>query len=67
MTHDDVMRAVQERDVKFIRLWFTDVLGRLKSFALPVEQLMIRSPYPTMLAGGTKVVASQKPLSPTHP
>src|SRR5665213_2271391 len=39
VTHDVVMRAVQERDVKFIRLWFTDVLGRLKSFALPVEQL----------------------------
>ena len=48
MTHDDVMRAVQERDVKFIRLWFTDVLGRLKSFALPVEQL------PQALAHGVR-------------
>jgi glutamine synthetase len=39
VTHEDVLRAVEERDVKFIRLWFTDILGRLKSFAVPVEQL----------------------------
>jgi len=48
VTHDDVMRVVQDRDVKFIRLWFTDVLGRLKSFALPVEQL------PEALAHGVR-------------
>jgi len=39
MTREDVLRAVEERDVKFIRLWFTDIQGRLKSFALPVEEL----------------------------
>ncbi|HWH15185.1 MAG TPA: glutamine synthetase family protein [Miltoncostaeaceae bacterium] len=39
MTHDEVLRTVAERDVKFIRLWFSDILGRLKSVAIPVEQL----------------------------
>lgn len=34
-----VLRAVKEHDVKFIRLWFTDILGFLKSFAITVEEL----------------------------
>ncbi|MFP3900580.1 MAG: type I glutamate--ammonia ligase [Acidimicrobiia bacterium] len=33
-----VRRTVEERGVRMIRLWFTDVLGQLKSFAIsPVE------------------------------
>lgn len=34
-----VMEAVREHDVKFIRLWFTDILGFLKSFAITREEL----------------------------
>jgi glutamine synthetase len=34
-----VMRAVDTHKVKFIRLWFTDILGQLKSFAITVEEL----------------------------
>jgi glutamine synthetase len=34
-----VMEAVREQDVKFIRLWFTDILGFLKSFAITREEL----------------------------
>jgi glutamine synthetase len=34
-----VLRTVEERDVRFVRLWFTDVLGFLKSFAIPSEEL----------------------------
>ena len=34
-----VLRTVQERGVRFIRLWFVDVLGLLKSFAIPVTEL----------------------------
>jgi glutamine synthetase len=35
---DFVMRTIEERDVKFIRLWFTDVVGTLKSVAIaPAE------------------------------
>ncbi len=36
---DGVVREVAERDVKFIRLWFTDVVGRLKSFAITRDEL----------------------------
>ena len=33
-----VLRAMEERDVRFVRLWFTDVLGSLKSVAIsPAE------------------------------
>src|SRR5204862_5315250 len=38
-TADDVMKVVSERDVRFIRLWFTDVLGQLKSFSINVAEL----------------------------
>ena len=34
-----VLRVTREQDVKFIRLWFTDILGFLKSFAITVEEL----------------------------
>ena len=36
---DYVMNMAKEHDVKFIRLWFTDILGMLKSFAITVEEL----------------------------
>ncbi|MFC1847280.1 glutamine synthetase family protein [Chloroflexota bacterium] len=36
---DYVLKVVKEHDVKFIRLWFTDILGVLKSFAITVEEL----------------------------
>ena len=34
-----VISACRENDVKFIRLWFTDIVGSLKSFAITVEEL----------------------------
>jgi len=34
-----VLKMAKENDVKFIRLWFTDILGILKSFAITVEEL----------------------------
>ena len=34
-----VLRTVEERDIRFIRLWFTDVLGFLKSFAIMPAEL----------------------------
>jgi glutamine synthetase len=34
-----VLRTVEERGVRFIRLWFTDVLGFLKSFAITPAEL----------------------------
>jgi glutamine synthetase len=34
-----VLKMAKEKDVKFIWLWFTDILGILKSFAITVEEL----------------------------
>lgn len=34
-----VLRAVEERDIRFIQLWFTDVLGVLKSVAIAPAEL----------------------------
>ncbi len=36
-----VLKTVKDKNVKFIRLWFTDVLGFLKSFAITVEELEV--------------------------
>jgi len=36
---EHVLSMAQEKKVKFIRLWFTDILGMLKSFAITVEEL----------------------------
>ncbi|MEY2813973.1 MAG: putative glutamine synthetase 2, partial [Actinomycetota bacterium] len=34
-----VMRTVEERNIRFVRLWFTDVLGFLKSVAISPAEL----------------------------
>jgi glutamine synthetase len=34
-----VLRTIEERDIRFIRLWFTDVLGSLKSVAVAPAEL----------------------------
>jgi glutamine synthetase len=34
-----VLKVVKEQGVKFITLWFTDILGFLKSFTITVEEL----------------------------
>jgi glutamine synthetase len=38
-TRDDVKAIVEERDIRFIRFWFTDVLGQLKSFSINKAEL----------------------------
>ena len=38
-TPEDVKSLVQERGIRFVRLWFTDILGQLKSFSIAAEQL----------------------------
>src|SRR5512139_4106197 len=39
LTKEDVLRVVEEKQIKFIRFWFTDVLGFLKSFAVTPAEL----------------------------
>ena len=36
---DFVMRTIESRDVHFVRFWFTDVLGCMKSFAVSPSEL----------------------------
>jgi glutamine synthetase len=38
-TAQDVMKIVADEDVRFVRLWFTDVLGQLKSFSINSSEL----------------------------
>jgi glutamine synthetase len=34
-----VLRTIEERGIRFVRLWFTDVLGFLKSFTITSQEL----------------------------
>ncbi|MEJ7656569.1 MAG: glutamine synthetase family protein [Thermoleophilaceae bacterium] len=38
-TNEDVLRRVRDENIPFVRFWFTDTLGVLKSFAIPAEEL----------------------------
>jgi glutamine synthetase len=38
-TPDDVKAIVEERGIRFVRLWFTDILGQLKSFSINALEL----------------------------
>jgi glutamine synthetase len=38
-TKDEVFAAVEKYDVRFIRIWFTDILGMPKSFAINTSEL----------------------------
>ncbi|MFL5867051.1 MAG: type I glutamate--ammonia ligase, partial [Thermoleophilaceae bacterium] len=36
---DDVKSIVEERNIRFVRFWFTDILGQLKSFSINAAEL----------------------------
>src|SRR6202047_1450849 len=38
-TADEVKQLVAEREIRFIRFWFTDILGQLKSFSINAAEL----------------------------
>lgn len=38
-TKDDIKRLIEEKNVSFIRLQFTDILGTIKNVEIPVSQL----------------------------
>ncbi|MGE5606645.1 MAG: type I glutamate--ammonia ligase [Bacteroidota bacterium] len=39
MTQDEVVKSCQDRNVRFIRMQFTDILGSVKNVSVPVSQL----------------------------
>jgi len=36
---DRVLRTVRDKDVRFVRIWFVDILGQLKSFTITAREL----------------------------
>lgn len=38
-TKEDIKRIVEDKNVKFIRLQFTDILGTIKNVEIPLSQL----------------------------
>jgi glutamine synthetase len=36
---EEVLELVRERRIRFVRLWFSDILGHLKSFAINAQEL----------------------------
>jgi hypothetical protein len=43
-TREDVIAYVEDQGIRFIRLWFTDILGRLKSFSINALELDLTVP-----------------------
>ena len=41
-TREDILQLVEEEDVAFIRLQFTDIFGMMKNMAVTVSQLKKR-------------------------
>jgi len=39
MTADQVLKKVEKEKVKFVDLWFSDILGSVKNLTIPVKQL----------------------------
>ncbi|MDP8216868.1 MAG: glutamine synthetase family protein [Candidatus Kaelpia imicola] len=39
LNRSEVLRLVRENDVKFIRLWFSDITGQMKGFTITREEL----------------------------
>ncbi|MFC1477247.1 glutamine synthetase family protein [candidate division KSB1 bacterium] len=37
----DIMRIVKDKNIRFINLWFTDILGMLKSFTITTPELEV--------------------------
>jgi len=38
-TKQDIVKLIKENDIKFVRLWFTDMIGQVKSFAITDKEL----------------------------
>ncbi|HDZ59620.1 MAG TPA: glutamine synthetase, partial [Actinobacteria bacterium] len=41
MDKEQVLKTVKDGGVKFIRLWFTDIVGQMKSFAITESELEV--------------------------
>ena len=39
MSKKEVLKIAEDKDVKFIRLWFADITGQMKGFTITREEL----------------------------
>ena len=39
ITHEEIRKQVEEKDVRYLRLIFTDILGTIKNVEVPITQL----------------------------
>ena len=39
MSHSEVLAKAQKAKIKFIDLWFSDILGAVKNVTIPVSEL----------------------------
>ena len=71
MSKNDILELASERNVKFVRLQFTDVLGILKNVAIPIGQLERALDGEIMfdgssIAGFTRIEESDMYLRPDY-
>ena len=52
---DFVLKTVESRDVHFVRFWFTDVLGNMKSFAVVPGELDVYKRQEHFLVNGPDI------------
>ena len=48
-TREDIIRMVEEEDVEFIRLQFTDIFGTMKNIAITASQLKDLSEWKNLI------------------
>jgi glutamine synthetase len=39
LTNEDILRKIKDNGVKYIRLWFTDILGQLKGMSITLSEI----------------------------
>ncbi|MEQ8677501.1 MAG: type I glutamate--ammonia ligase [Aggregatilineales bacterium] len=53
ITKDAILKAVKEQNVKYIDLWFTDILGGIKSVTVPAARVETALDYGTHVDGSS--------------
>jgi len=70
-TQDDILRLLEDYDVKFLDLWFTDIVGVVKNVTLPVSRAkqVLRAGLPfdgSSIDGFARVAESDMVLIPDY-
>ena len=63
-TPEDVKALVEEHGIRFVRLWFTDILGQLKSFSLSNPGPEPFTALAMVPVGGRALLSGGEPFSP---